>query len=472
MEPRRYHVLAPLGRGGFATVYRAEMLGSDGFRKLVALKVLHPEVMADAEAAARFRDEARLLGLLRHTGIVRVDGLLRLGGRQVLVEEYVDGVDLSALLTTGPLPVRPALEIAAAAARALDYAHSRCDADGRPLGVLHRDLKPSNLRLSAAGELKILDFGVAHAEFPGREAETRLRRYGTRAYLAPERLEGKDTAAGDVYALGAVLFELITGDPPCGRAPRLGAPARVVPAELWARLQAHARAALPLVEAMLDESPDQRPSAREVWLQMDALVPAIPGPTLYAWAETAVPTAQRSGEGGGVDALTGSTLSEEMTPGPSQPVAPARRRKRWPVLGVLVLALGALAVPGDPDSEATPAPPPGPVVVSTTALAPRATPPPIPTAPGPVEATPRPAPRAARPPATPTGAILVTGDAPLEIQFEANGQTWSGGLLPVGSYRILARFSAEDLLRPAGSVVVSKDAVSTLVCSAGRRSCH
>ncbi len=109
---RRYKVLEAVGRGGFGTVYKAALLGPGGFRKTVALKVLNPEIAEKEDLAARLRDEARMLGLLKHRAIVHVDGLQRLADRWALVMEFVEGVDLKHLLTrTGPMPVGPALEV-------------------------------------------------------------------------------------------------------------------------------------------------------------------------------------------------------------------------------------------------------------------------------------------------------------------------------------------------------------------------
>src|SRR5688572_13075743 len=97
-EARRYEILETLGRGGFGTVYRAKLVGEGGFAKQVALKVLNPEVASTGEFAARMRDEARILGLIRHRAVVQVDGLVQLNGRWTVVMEYIQGVDLSQLM--------------------------------------------------------------------------------------------------------------------------------------------------------------------------------------------------------------------------------------------------------------------------------------------------------------------------------------------------------------------------------------
>ena len=154
-ENRRYEVLGVLGRGGFGTVYRAQLLGQGGFRKAVALKVLNPDMTGVAEVASRLRDEARILGLVRHRALVQVDGLVQLDGRWAVVMEYVPGVDLRVLLRGGPVPVGPALEVAGEVAGALNAAYSAKGPDGSPLRLLHRDIKPGNVLVTAMGEVKV-----------------------------------------------------------------------------------------------------------------------------------------------------------------------------------------------------------------------------------------------------------------------------------------------------------------------------
>jgi serine/threonine-protein kinase len=165
---RRYRIIAPIGRGGFGTVYRAELLGVSGFSRQVALKVLNPDIGEQLEVVQRFRDEARILGLVRHRAIVHVDGLTCLDGRWTVVMEYVEGVDLRAILARGPLPAGPALEIAAEVAGAIHAAYTRRLPNGELLRLLHRDLKPANIQVTADGEVKILDFGISRADFAGQ----------------------------------------------------------------------------------------------------------------------------------------------------------------------------------------------------------------------------------------------------------------------------------------------------------------
>ncbi|MDP2305286.1 MAG: serine/threonine-protein kinase [Pseudomonadota bacterium] len=213
---RRFSLLRVLGEGAFGSVYLAEMEGAGGFKRRVALKLLNDAWDPASDAGRRLRDEARILGRMDHANIVRVDDLVRVNGRWALVMEYVSGADVETVFGWAeqhaqPIPPRAALEICASVAAALLAAWDAPGDDGEPLHVVHRDIKPSNVRLTDTGAVKVLDFGVARAEFAGREARTERIRYGSLGYMAPERiLGGPDAAAGDVYAVGVMAYELLT----------------------------------------------------------------------------------------------------------------------------------------------------------------------------------------------------------------------------------------------------------------------
>jgi serine/threonine protein kinase len=215
---RRFILQRTLGEGAFGSVYLAEMEGQGGFRRKVALKLLNANWDPASDAGRRLRDEARLLGRLQHRNIVRVDDLVRVEGRWALVMEYIGGADLEVVFTLckaqgRPFPPRAVAEVGAGVAAALEAAWATMGDEGEPLRVIHRDIKPSNVRLSETGDVKVLDFGVARANFEGREARTERVRYGSLGYMAPERLLGEpEVPAGDVYALGVVLYELVTLD--------------------------------------------------------------------------------------------------------------------------------------------------------------------------------------------------------------------------------------------------------------------
>ena len=150
------------------------MAGEEGMRKNI-----HEDMQQNDEIAMRLRDEARILGLLRHRAIVQVDALVKLNGSWTVVMEYIEGVDLSHIVHRGPMPVGPALEVIHEVCAALHVAYSKPNRDGKPLHLLHRDIKPANIQITAEGEVKVLDFGVAKADFGGREAHTQAMAFGS-----------------------------------------------------------------------------------------------------------------------------------------------------------------------------------------------------------------------------------------------------------------------------------------------------
>lgn len=308
---RRYRVHEVLGQGGFGTVYRADLLGDQGFTKPIALKILHPHVEARRGELGRLRDEARILGLADHRALVRVDALVRLEGRWAVVMELVRGLAFEELrLRLGALPAGVVLEAAAEVASALDALY-HLEVDGRPLRLLHRDIKPSNVLVTASGDVKLLDFGVARAEFEAREARTVGVVYGSPAYLSPERLELHDSPAGDVFALGISIAELLTGraaEPVVARpGPHAQRVARLLEAVSSAQV---GEGGLLLLRSMLSYDAEDRPTAAEV---AAALRPATS--PLRAWATQIVP-AELDARGCLPGALSGSVLVED---GPATP---------------------------------------------------------------------------------------------------------------------------------------------------------
>ena len=220
MEPRRrFRFLKAISEGSFGKVYLAEMVTGDNFSTVVAIKLLHGKWLGHEEIVMRSRDEARLLGLLRHQNIVRVEDLSSINGQCAVIMEYLEGVDLKLMSTYlgekgEHFPRRAALEASAAIASALDAAYNhRPLQGGKPLRVIHRDIKPSNAMITSAGQVKVLDFGTARANFEDREAETQALAFGSQAYMAPERMMGDpDTPAADVFSLGITMWEILAGE--------------------------------------------------------------------------------------------------------------------------------------------------------------------------------------------------------------------------------------------------------------------
>jgi serine/threonine-protein kinase len=216
---RKFHFIREIASGGFGSVYLAKVIHGDGFSRLVAVKLLHPKWSENEEIASRMRDEARLLGWLRHKNIVDVMDLTLIDGRCAVLMEYLEAVDLKVIVTAcldhgARIPLRVCLEVCSAVASALDAAYTRPPYAGeKPLRVIHRDIKPSNIMVDEGGTTKVLDFGVARADFEQREAKTQELSFGSIEYMPPERLFFEpESPASDVYSLGATLYEMLALD--------------------------------------------------------------------------------------------------------------------------------------------------------------------------------------------------------------------------------------------------------------------
>ncbi|HSB35463.1 MAG TPA: protein kinase, partial [Thermoanaerobaculia bacterium] len=209
-----YEVLSPLGQGGMGEVYRAR---DTRLSREVAIKVLPEAVARDSERLARFRREAQVLASLNHPHIAVIYGVEEAGGVEALVLELVEGETLAERIARGRVPPDEALEIARQIATALEAAHER--------GIVHRDLKPSNVKLDRGGRVKVLDFGLAKAlssdaSSPDVTSSPTLTAaatqagvvIGTAAYMSPEQARGKAVdKRSDIWAFGAVLYEMLTG---------------------------------------------------------------------------------------------------------------------------------------------------------------------------------------------------------------------------------------------------------------------
>jgi len=214
MEPERYgayRVFEPLGTGGMATVHRAEQETPKGVRQ-VALKRLRPST--ERTPVNLFLDEARLLKYLHHPNIPEMYDSGRVFGTYFIAMEYIDGPDLKQVLekctaAAGPVPQAIVLNMMIQLLDALDHAHKMRDEQGRPLGIIHRDVTPSNLILDRAGVLKLVDFGLAKAALASEPSTAGVIK-GKLAYVAPEYTRGQIDHRADLWAVGVVMYELLT----------------------------------------------------------------------------------------------------------------------------------------------------------------------------------------------------------------------------------------------------------------------
>jgi len=286
----RYELGEVVGTGGMSSVFRAHdtLLERD-----VALKILHEHYSGDDGYVQRFRHEARAVAQLTHPNIVTVIDRGEENGREYIVFEYVQGSNLKELLEErGPLPVRHALELGLATARALAFAHAQ--------GIVHRDVKPQNVLLSQDGRAKVTDFGIARSIEAVGSTETGTV-LGTSYYIAPEQARGERVdAKTDVYSLGVVLFELLTGEVPYTgenfvtvALQHVNAP---VPSVLERRPDCPLRLAS-LVEACLDKDSAERPSMDGVVSELQASLAELDSrpdgePTMITRAPAALRQAQ------------------------------------------------------------------------------------------------------------------------------------------------------------------------------------
>jgi serine/threonine-protein kinase len=339
---RRFQFLREIAAGGFGVVYLAKIVQRDGFARLVAIKLLRSQWSENEEMASRMRDEARLLGLLRHKNIVEVLDLTRIAGRVAVIMEYLEAIDLHGILA-GPVeegaaratvPVRASLEICAAVASALDAAYNRPPYGGdQPLRVIHRDIKPTNIMVDTNGTVKVLDFGIARADFAERESRTREMAFGSLDYMPPERMFFEpDTPTSDIYSLGATLYEMLVGEK-LGRAKTSPEAQTAFLDQRWALVsERHAlgEVAAPLRElltAMLAFEATERISSADAVVRLRALARRAEDEGVAEWAERAVPPLvarmhQREAPPSN-ESLVGQVVEEDVVGGePAAPAAP------------------------------------------------------------------------------------------------------------------------------------------------------
>ncbi|MDB4994916.1 MAG: hypothetical protein JWM74_2348, partial [Myxococcaceae bacterium] len=211
----RYELIAPIGRGGMATVFLARMHGTAGFARIVAVKLLHTQLLQDRELVTMFLDEARLAARIRHANVIEVYDVELIDSELAIIMSWIEGGSLTvlsrALPADEPMPLPLATRIVHDALLGLHAAHELETDDGHPAGLVHRDVSPPNILVGVDGTTYLTDFGVAKAA--GRlnsTGENSIK--GKLAYMAPEQLSGDAVdRRTDVFASGVVLWELLAG---------------------------------------------------------------------------------------------------------------------------------------------------------------------------------------------------------------------------------------------------------------------
>jgi serine/threonine protein kinase len=313
----RYRLEGLLGRGGTAEVWRAT---DEALQRQVAVKLV---TISGGEDAHRVGDEARLLARLSHQGLVPVyDAGTDDAGRPWVVMELVEGETLADAVRRGPLPSERVADIGARLAEALEYVHGQ--------GLIHRDVKPANVLIGREGRVRLTDFGIARLVDAAKVTATGLT-VGTAAYLSPEQVLGEPVGgATDVYALGLVLLECLTGarEYPGGTIEvalaRLSRPPAVPPTlpAGWAGL----------LTAMTDRDPARRPDTAQVARELHTIA--------AGGAATTVLAAPRQDDR--TQVFDRTSLMREAGPAP-QPVAAERRRRPWGLAAAVLVLLAVVA---------------------------------------------------------------------------------------------------------------------------------
>jgi eukaryotic-like serine/threonine-protein kinase len=324
----RYEIDSVLGQGGMAKVFRGtdQVLG-----RTVAIKVLSPQFADDAQFVTRFRREAQSAAALNHPNIVGVFDTGSQGDVHFIVMEYVEGRTLRDVIRSdGPLHPQRAVEIADAVAKALESAHDA--------GMVHRDIKPGNIMLTSDGEVKVMDFGIARTSTGDTLTQTAAV-LGTASYLSPEQAQGQPVdPRSDLYSLGCVLYEMVTGRPPfSGDSPVAIAYKHVKddpapPSQINADVPGDLEAVI--LKSMAKNPANRYQTAAELRQDLQRLMQGLP--TLATPVMAGDPTEMLTRPEDGTAVYTGGVPPDEEE----------RRRRGWVpwVVGLILLAaLGALA---------------------------------------------------------------------------------------------------------------------------------
>ena len=213
----QYVIEERIATGGMADVFKARMMGMEGFQKTVAIKRILSNLSDNEDFVRMFIDEAKLAAQLNHNNIIHIYDLGKVDRSHYIAMEFIEGRDLRWILSECKkrglvMPIKLALHIAYLLASALDYAHKKRDFEDRDLGLVHRDVSPSNVLISNDGDVKLCDFGIAKAESKATETRAGALK-GKLQYMSPEQGWGKDIDhRSDIFSLGLVLYEMLTSE--------------------------------------------------------------------------------------------------------------------------------------------------------------------------------------------------------------------------------------------------------------------
>jgi serine/threonine protein kinase len=325
----RYELIERVAVGGMGEIWRAKLTGLEGFEKTVAIKKILPHLSDDPKFVERLVVEAKIAVALSHANVVEVYELGTVEGEYYISMEYVDGPDLATLLHRAErqdrsIPQALSIHLGTAICKSLDYAHRKVDESGKPMNIVHRDVSPQNILLSMEGAVKLSDFGIARAAGLARLYHTDMGVVlGKRRYMAPEQRRGeKVDSRADVFAAGAILYEMVAGAPPEEVDPPPPSQiAEAVPAELD-----------DIIMAALEGDPTNRPTAGVIAQRLDRLYPKLretetpppPDPTmaLAAFIREVYPGEQSTGSRRSLTELVNAAMGrhDELGPGADRPV--------------------------------------------------------------------------------------------------------------------------------------------------------
>jgi beta-lactam-binding protein with PASTA domain len=356
----RYELIRQIARGGTAQVYLARDLLLD---RPVALKVLFPELSSDSSFVERFRREAQAAANLSHPNIVPVFDWGESERTYFIVMEYVDGEPLSAIIRSqAPLPPARAAGIAADISKALSYAHRH--------GVVHRDVKPGNVLLTRDGQVKVTDFGIARAVGSDDSVTQTGLVMGTATYFSPEQAQGLGVdGRSDVYALGVVLYEMVTGRPPFSAdtpvaiAYKHVSEAAVPPRELEPRVPEALEAII--LRAIAKQPSDRYPTAEDFHADLQRYAQGVPVMAMAAATAAGMGATQALAPMGATQAMMPASATTVLPLRPAtavvatdvqhrgelvggvagdKPEMPKRRWIGWTIVGLLLAAVLAFLV--------------------------------------------------------------------------------------------------------------------------------